>query len=158
MCSPRPSYLPSSVPRNAMFPNAKCHPNAMLKPTQCSRSDPKPLLYSVVWVLHHSLTESPLRSRMTYHLTSFSNISFASLTFVARYGLPPRSGWLFSMSCRCFLRSSSFVTPRSLCCIIRQLAFSTSPTRLKSVLHIFISFSTTAQTCPGNLMPQKDGK
>jgi hypothetical protein len=44
----------------------------------------------------------------------FSNSSFASLTFVARYGLPPRSGWFKSMSERCFLRIMSFVRPRSL--------------------------------------------
>jgi hypothetical protein len=48
------------------------------------------------------------------YLTSFSSISFASLTLVARYGEPPRSGWLSSMSDRCFLRRSSFVMPRSL--------------------------------------------
>ena len=48
------------------------------------------------------------------YLTSFSSISFASLTLVAKYGEPPRSGWLSSMRDRCFLRRSSFVTPRSL--------------------------------------------
>lgn len=44
----------------------------------------------------------------------FSKNSFASLILVARYGLPPRSGWLRSIICRCFLRRISFVTPRSL--------------------------------------------
>ena len=47
-------------------------------------------------------------------MTSFSKSSFASFTFVARYGLPPRSGWFKSMSDRCFFRRSSFVMPRSL--------------------------------------------
>lgn len=52
-------------------------------------------------------------------LAPFSKNSFASLIFVARYGLPPRSGWFNSISCRCFLRIISFVMPRSLlraCC------------------------------------------
>lgn len=40
--------------------------------------------------------------------------SLASLIFVAKYGLPPRSGWLSSIICRCFLRIISFVMPRSL--------------------------------------------
>ena len=52
--------------------------------------------------------------QLEHHDAPFSNISFASLIFVARYGLPPRSGWLRSIICRCFLRSMSFVTPRSL--------------------------------------------
>ena len=33
-------------------------------------------------------------------LVDFSSNSFASLTLVAKYGLPPRSGWFNSMSCR----------------------------------------------------------
>jgi hypothetical protein len=45
----------------------------------------------------------------------FSRNSLASLIFVARYGLPPQSGWFRSISCLCFLRTISFVTPRSLC-------------------------------------------
>lgn len=45
----------------------------------------------------------------------FSKKVLASLIFAARYGLPPRSGWFITMSPRCFLRISSFVTPLSLC-------------------------------------------
>lgn len=44
----------------------------------------------------------------------FSNSSFASLIFVARYGLPPRSGWFSNIICRCFFLIISFVRPRSL--------------------------------------------
>ena len=44
----------------------------------------------------------------------FSRNSFASLTFVARYGLPPRSGWFSSISCRWFFRIFSLVSMRSL--------------------------------------------
>jgi len=44
----------------------------------------------------------------------FSRNSLASFTFVARYGLPPLSGWLSSMSDLCRLRIISFVRPRSL--------------------------------------------
>jgi len=43
-----------------------------------------------------------------------SKNSFASLIFVAKYGLPPRSGWFSNISCRCFFRIISFVMPRSL--------------------------------------------
>jgi hypothetical protein len=62
-------------------------------------------------VLYTLYTSFPTRSN---YFISFSNSSFASLTLVARYGLPPRSGWLFNIRPRCFFRSSSFVTPRSL--------------------------------------------
>ena len=44
----------------------------------------------------------------------FSRNSFASLTFVARYGLPPRSGWFNNISCRWFFRIFSLVSMRSL--------------------------------------------
>lgn len=46
--------------------------------------------------------------------TCFSRNSLASLIFVAKYGLPPRSGWLSSMSWRCFLVTLSLVNRRSL--------------------------------------------
>lgn len=49
----------------------------------------------------------------------FSSNSFASFTLVARYGLPPRSGWLSSIRVRCCLRILSRVTPDSL-----QVTFS----------------------------------
>ncbi len=62
----------------------------------------------------YSSVFSPLLGDFTAYLTSFSSISLASLTLVARYGEPPRSGWFISMRDRCFLRRSSFVTPRSL--------------------------------------------
>lgn len=44
----------------------------------------------------------------------FSKNSLASFTFVARYGLPPRSGWLSSISVRCALRTLSLVRLLSL--------------------------------------------
>lgn len=43
-----------------------------------------------------------------------SSSSFASLTFVAKYGLPPRSGWFNSISVRCALRTLSLERDRSL--------------------------------------------
>ena len=49
-----------------------------------------------------------------YYQLVLSNSSFASLIFVAKYGLPPRSGWLRSISCRWFLRTFSLVSVRSL--------------------------------------------
>lgn len=61
-----------------------------------------------------ALSQHRFLQRQPAYLTSFSSISLASLTLVARYGEPPRSGWLRSMSDRCFLRRRSFVTPRSL--------------------------------------------
>ena len=48
------------------------------------------------------------------YVAPFSINSFASLIFVAKYGLPPRSGWFSSIICRCFLRIISRVAPRSL--------------------------------------------
>lgn len=48
------------------------------------------------------------------HDEVFSKNSFASFTFVARYGLPPRSGWLSSISVRWAFRTFSLVTARSL--------------------------------------------
>jgi hypothetical protein len=56
----------------------------------------------------------PLSAPLKRRQTVLSNSSFASLIFVARYGLPPRSGWLSSISCRWFLRTLSFVKVRSL--------------------------------------------
>ncbi len=44
----------------------------------------------------------------------FSKNSFASFTLVAKYGLPPRSGWLSSISVRCALRTLSLVRLDSL--------------------------------------------
>ena len=44
----------------------------------------------------------------------FSSSSFASLILLARYGLPPRSGWLLSISCRWFFLTFAFVRPFSL--------------------------------------------
>jgi hypothetical protein len=44
----------------------------------------------------------------------FSRNSFASFTFVARYGLPPRSGWFNIINVRWFLRIRSLVSCRSL--------------------------------------------
>lgn len=44
----------------------------------------------------------------------FSKNSFASLTLVAKYGLPPRSGWFNSMRVRCAFRIFSFDRARSL--------------------------------------------
>ena len=49
------------------------------------------------------------------HRAFFSRNSLASLIFVARYGLPPRSGWFRIMSWRCFLRIISFDKLPSLC-------------------------------------------
>lgn len=40
----------------------------------------------------------------------FSNNSFASLTLVARYGLPPRSGWLSNISFLWFFLILSLAT------------------------------------------------
>jgi hypothetical protein len=82
--------------------------NAML-----SAAEPVPRVIQIIYILLSSLLFLCLKPT-SYHLISFSNNSFASLTFVARYGLPPRSGWFSSMSDRCFLRRISFVTPRSL--------------------------------------------
>jgi hypothetical protein len=38
----------------------------------------------------------------------------ASLILLARYGLPPLSGWFSNISCLCFLRRASLFKPRSL--------------------------------------------
>jgi hypothetical protein len=54
------------------------------------------------------------RKKPTHQDALFSNISFASFTLVARYGLPPRSGWFSSINVRCALRTLSFVMLRSL--------------------------------------------
>lgn len=54
------------------------------------------------------------RHRQTTHQVCLSNSSFASLTFVAKYGLPPRSGWFSSIIVRCALRTLSLVMLRSL--------------------------------------------
>src|SRR4051812_41372785 len=48
------------------------------------------------------------------HDEPFSKNSFASFTLVAKYGLPPRSGWFSSISVRCALRILSLVMARSL--------------------------------------------
>lgn len=58
--------------------------------------------------LRHSLREAEQAQEF------LSRNSFASLIFVARYGLPPRSGWLRSISWRCLTRTFSFVRLRSL--------------------------------------------
>lgn len=50
-----------------------------------------------------------------YNHVFFSKNSFASLTLVARYGLPPRSGWLSNIRVRWALRTLSFVRLLSLC-------------------------------------------
>lgn len=52
--------------------------------------------------------------RFSFDQTVLSSNSFASLTLVAKYGLPPRSGWLRSMSVRWALRTLSLVMDRSL--------------------------------------------
>lgn len=44
----------------------------------------------------------------------FSRNSFASFTFVARYGLPPLSGWLSNMRLRWAFRTLSLVMAPSL--------------------------------------------
>jgi hypothetical protein len=46
--------------------------------------------------------------------TDFSKNSFASLILLAKYGLPPLSGWFNNMSCLCFLRRRSLLMPLSL--------------------------------------------
>ena len=61
-------------------------------------------------------------SRYQRHETPFSRNSFASFTFVARYGLPPRSGWLSSISVRCAFRTLSFVRLPSLSCMLATAA------------------------------------
>ena len=48
------------------------------------------------------------------HHAFFSKNSLASFTLVARYGLPPRSGWLSSISVRCALRTFSLLRLLSL--------------------------------------------
>lgn len=68
--------------------------------------------YSTSWDMR------PLRSlqsaRCSLAHVVLSSSSFASLTFVAKYGLPPRSGWFKSISVRCALRTLSFEMDRSL--------------------------------------------
>ena len=49
-----------------------------------------------------------------YALTCLSSMSFASLTFPARYGLPPRSGWFASMMRRWASLIFAFERSRSL--------------------------------------------
>ena len=56
----------------------------------------------------------PTHLFLEYRHEFFSRNSFASLTFVARYGLPPRSGWFSIMSVRWFFRIFSFVRAPSL--------------------------------------------
>ena len=65
------------------------------------------------------------------HHEFFSRNSFASLTFVARYGLPPRSGWFNNINCRWFFRILSFVNILSLH-PLRQLAISSSQVHLNA--------------------------
>ena len=65
-------------------------------------------------------TPSLYSGAVRYQDALFSMNSFASLILVARYGLPPRSGWFRSIICRCFFRIISFVAPRSLCSNWRQ--------------------------------------
>jgi hypothetical protein len=60
----------------------------------------------------------------------FSRNSFASLTFDARYGLPPRSGWLSIIIVRCAFRILSLVIARSLQGGKVRLAVSTGKDRV----------------------------
>lgn len=77
----------------------------------------------IICIVQISLTSMLLSSQRIPRLGSllaedyvapFSINSFASLILVAKYGLPPRSGWFSSIICRCFLRIISRVAPRSL--------------------------------------------
>lgn len=56
------------------------------------------------------LARTPYRSNQ---FAPFSRNSLASFIFVARYGLPPRSGWLRSINDRCRFLINSLFTPRS---------------------------------------------
>lgn len=71
----------------------------------------------------HSLPTTTLPTFLSfpcnYPQPFFSKNSFASLTLVAKYGLPPRSGWFSIMSVRWFLRMRSLV-------IVLSLRFSIS--------------------------------
>lgn len=70
--------------------------------------------------IQHEARRNPPASSLTpgsahaRHDDVFSKNSFASFTLVARYGLPPRSGWLSSISVRWAFLTFSLVTARSL--------------------------------------------
>ena len=92
-------------------------------PTPSLKPDPRsPYLYK---------RPSRVFSRLP-HGAPFSKNSFASLIFVARYGLPPRSGWLSSISCRCFFRIISRVA-RSLSTPASQHMLLIHPASLPSL-------------------------
>lgn len=77
-----PPFQALSIPRIASVPDASQTPSLML---------------NIQYVLQRlALPSFPSRGIHPF----FSKNSFASLTFVARYGLPPRSGWFSIMSVR----------------------------------------------------------
>lgn len=69
--------------------------------------------YATSWGMWPFVAFVAVYSYSLAHVALSSN-SFASLTFVAKYGLPPRSGWFKSISVRCALRTLSFEMDRSL--------------------------------------------
>ena len=79
----------------------------------CSRLPIKRHVQAQLRAMQNPVCYNPVRG---FHKCPelFSRNSFASLTFVARYGLPPRSGWFSSISCRWFFRIFSLVSMRSL--------------------------------------------
>ena len=80
-------------------------------PLEAIANNPKRLRYAQNL---RDLSSSPPR-RFCLLLYPFrSRNSFASFTLLARYGLPPLSGWLASIRARWFFRIFSFVSVRSL--------------------------------------------
>ena len=71
-------------------------------------------LYNINVDITSLLHRCPSGNSPSAQIQFLSRNSFASLIFVARYGLPPRSGWLSSISCLWFFRTLSLVRVRSL--------------------------------------------